>query len=150
MACGWPNHKGYKWVDTKKLVTYGMENFEKRKITEGPTYYGEIPLENGQAETVGVCEWRIGSKENGKEDYDCDESAQIIPEVLMGAEEQVEKEVQVPKVIEAPVTKGQQAGWVKYSVDGTEFAAYPIIVCETVGIFDYWYCLKQILKSCLL
>lgn len=150
LACGWPNHKGYKWVDTKKLVTYGMENFEKRKITEEPAYYGEIPLENGQAETVRVCEWRIESKENGKEDYGCDESAQKIPEVLMGLEEQVEKQVQVPTVIEAPVTKGQKAGWVKYFVDGTEFAAYPIIICETVGAFDYWHCLKQIIKGFLL
>ena len=137
-------------MDTKKLVTYGMENFEKRKITEEPAYYGEIPLENGQAETVRVCEWRIESKENGKEDYGCDESAQKIPEVLMGLEEQVEKEVQVPTVIEAPVTKGQKAGWVKYFVDGTEFAAYPIIICETVGAFDYWHCLKQIITGFLL
>ena len=63
---------------------------------------------------------------------------------------EVEKEVQVPTVIEAPVTKGQKAGWVKYFVDGTEFAAYPIIICETVGAFDYWHCLKQIIKGFLL
>ena len=68
----------------------------------------------------------------------------------MGLEEQVEKQVQVPTVIEAPVTKGQKAGWVKYFVDGTEFAAYPIIICETVGAFDYWHCLKQIITGFLL
>lgn len=29
LACGWPNHKTYKWQDTAKLVSYGFENYEK-------------------------------------------------------------------------------------------------------------------------
>ena len=23
LGCGWPNNKGYKWADTKRLMTYG-------------------------------------------------------------------------------------------------------------------------------
>ncbi|MCD8073781.1 MAG: D-alanyl-D-alanine carboxypeptidase, partial [Lachnospiraceae bacterium] len=33
LACGWPNNKGYKWVDTKKLMNYGLTEFEARDIT---------------------------------------------------------------------------------------------------------------------
>lgn len=28
LACGWPNHKGYKWSDTRTLMLYGIENFD--------------------------------------------------------------------------------------------------------------------------
>ena len=32
LACGWPNNKGYKWSDTKKLMEYALENYEYRQI----------------------------------------------------------------------------------------------------------------------
>ena len=32
LACGWPNHKGYKWSDTKKLMEYGLSNYEYRNV----------------------------------------------------------------------------------------------------------------------
>ena len=34
LACGWPNNKTYKWSDTKKLMTYGLENYEYRQVWE--------------------------------------------------------------------------------------------------------------------
>ncbi len=32
LACGWPNNKSYKWSDTKKLMEYGLEHYEKVKV----------------------------------------------------------------------------------------------------------------------
>ena len=34
LACGWPPRKNLKWADTKQLMTYGIENFEKKQIFE--------------------------------------------------------------------------------------------------------------------
>lgn len=34
LACGWPNHKTYKWSDSRELFTYGLENYTYR-------YFGE-------------------------------------------------------------------------------------------------------------
>ena len=46
LACGWPNNKGYKWADTKKLMTYGIDNFFYREIS--PKLPGDtIKVENG-------------------------------------------------------------------------------------------------------
>ena len=28
LACGWPNNKTYKWSDTKKLMGYGIDNYQ--------------------------------------------------------------------------------------------------------------------------
>ena len=30
LACGWPNHKTWKWSDTRKLMEYGKSNFSSR------------------------------------------------------------------------------------------------------------------------
>ncbi len=34
LACGWPNNKSYKWSDSKKLFTYGTENFVYQSFAE--------------------------------------------------------------------------------------------------------------------
>ena len=48
LACGWPNNKGYKWSDTRKLMTYGMENYTYQTIT--PEHLSvEITVEQGYA-----------------------------------------------------------------------------------------------------
>ena len=42
--CGWPNNKSYKWADTRKLMEYGLEHYEKVKsqsqtrIRDGPCH----------------------------------------------------------------------------------------------------------------
>lgn len=32
LACGWPNHKTYKWSDSRELFTYGLENYRYRTL----------------------------------------------------------------------------------------------------------------------
>ena len=34
LACGWPNNKSYKWSDTKKLMSYGLENYTTHTLQE--------------------------------------------------------------------------------------------------------------------
>lgn len=34
LACGWPNNRGYKWEDTRKLMIYGLTNYEYRDVFE--------------------------------------------------------------------------------------------------------------------
>ena len=34
LACGWPNNKTYKWSDTKKLMNYGLRQFEWHSLNE--------------------------------------------------------------------------------------------------------------------
>ena len=36
LACGWPNHKTYKWSDSRELFTYGLENYRYRNFEEEP------------------------------------------------------------------------------------------------------------------
>ena len=34
LACGWPNNKSYKWADTRKLMEYGIANYQYRDVWE--------------------------------------------------------------------------------------------------------------------
>lgn len=38
LACGWPNNKGYKWKDTRKLMEYGLEHYQYREIDKKCRY----------------------------------------------------------------------------------------------------------------
>ncbi|MDO4513203.1 MAG: serine hydrolase [Lachnospiraceae bacterium] len=49
LACGWPNHKTYKWSDSRKLFEYGIEYYRYREFMPTPSIE-PLVVENGQAE----------------------------------------------------------------------------------------------------
>lgn len=132
LACGWPNHKGYKWIDTKKLVAYGKENFEKRIIAAEPVPTADLPVTDGQSNTV-----RTQAA-----------PTQGIP-MLLRPSEQAEYKVALLPSLPAPVREGTQAGTVHWYVDGTEYASYPIVTASSVPARNYWSCLQELLDQFL-
>ncbi|MFW5668624.1 MAG: D-alanyl-D-alanine carboxypeptidase family protein, partial [Acetivibrio ethanolgignens] len=56
LGCGWPNNKGYKWKDTKKLMEYGIANYEKKSLEKLPQK-GEVlkvvPVVDGEPKCYG-------------------------------------------------------------------------------------------------
>ena len=57
LACGWPNHKTYKWSDSRELFGYGLENFVYRKFGEEEfsgreQYLMPIPVTEAQDEEL--------------------------------------------------------------------------------------------------
>ncbi|MCC8067405.1 MAG: D-alanyl-D-alanine carboxypeptidase [Clostridiales bacterium] len=132
LACGWPNNKGYKWVDTKKLMNYGLSEFELRDITDIEIPVSEIPVVKGQRE-------RVAAKLEEKESV----------QVLMRAEDEIEIRVEELQMIEAPVEEGTQIGRVHYLVDGTEYAVTSIVAAETVKKQTYLYCLGILTEALL-
>lgn len=58
LACGWPNNKGYKWSDTRKLMQYGVDHYFYRSFLEEGTAFDESLLKpvtvlNGQTDVLG-------------------------------------------------------------------------------------------------
>lgn len=33
LACGWPNNKTWKWIDTAKILNYAVNNYDMKKVT---------------------------------------------------------------------------------------------------------------------
>ena len=133
LACGWPNNKGYKWSDTRKLMDYALENYQYREFgTEEETV--SVVVENGTAGGFpGADGVQIGA------------SAETEPfRVLLKSGEEIDVEYDVPESVEAPVEKGQTLGTVIYSLNGGTLREYPLTADASVRKRDFSVCLSYI------
>ena len=137
LACGWPNNKGYKWADTRKLMTYGLRNYNYRDVFERKNL-GSIPVENGQYEGM-----KIGETAMTPVDFGTDQS-EISLSLLLRQDENVRVNYQIPSKLKAPVKEGQQVGKVQYFLGNELLKEYPIYAQRQVDEIDYGWCLKQV------
>ena len=129
LACGWPNNKSYKWADTRKLMEYGLEHYEKVKVKA-----------KQELETVPV----INAADNS---YDPDKEI-LMPvrvkgkdlRVLKDKEEKVTVKCTTKKVLQAPVKKGTVIGKAEYYIGEEKAVSYPIVAMENVSArTPRWY-----------
>ncbi|MCL2854489.1 MAG: D-alanyl-D-alanine carboxypeptidase [Defluviitaleaceae bacterium] len=130
LASGWGNRgKEQKWVDTKRLLNYGFDNFEMEEIVaEGDaagvmeitrTRTPQIPLYYGGSITIPV---RIDG-----------EDISLIPHFP----------VQMP----APVEAGVQVGEGRLHINGEYFATIPIYTAQSASRHDFKTSLEKVLKA---
>ena len=103
LACGWPNNRGYKWEDTRKLMIYGLTNYEYRDVFEQKDL-GRIAVLNGRQQGTTIDEVATTSLEYGSD------VEQMHLSLLLRKDEQITVHYQLPPQLEAPVRKGQQIG----------------------------------------
>ena len=137
LACGWPNNKNYKWADMKKMVSYGMENYEYRKIDTVSTL-DEITVINGIPESGRL----FGST---KIDVRLDNHNEEL-NVLMNQNEKTEIKVEQKEVLKAPVKKGEEVGEVTYLLEGKVIARYPITSAASVEEKNFTWMFSKILE----
>ena len=139
LACGWPNHKSYKWSDSKKLIAYGNENYEKQVISKD----GELP------------EIKIsGGVKREEEKYDFPENVNLKEEekeisCLISDSDQISVTYDCPDTLHAPLKKGQEAGTANYYVNDTYIGSKKLFVNENVTAFDLGWCVEQFLQEFL-
>ena len=127
LACGWPNNKNYKWADTRKLMEYGLNNYEYREIEAGADVL-EIPVEKGvddkdpYQKTTTV---RAAVKESEP------------LSLLMRGDEKIEKKTELPKTLAAPVKKGQKVGEMICLLEGEEVGRFEIRALEDVRRYGF-------------
>ena len=134
LACGWPNNKTYKWSDTKKLMTYGLETYTKKNTSEIALEKMEpIPVSGGQGEKIGEALWVmpwIG-------DYEGEE------EFLLKEGEEITVSYRIAPQLEAPVEAGADLGKVIYELDGTVIGERPVTAKNEIPEIDYVWCLAR-------
>lgn len=127
LACGWPNNKNYKWTDTRKLMEYGLNNYEYHKI-EPETDVLEIPVEKGV---------------DDKDPYQKTTTVRAAVEeseplsILMREDEKIEKKTELPKTLAAPVKKGQKVGEIICLLEGEEVGRFEIRALEDVRRYGF-------------
>lgn len=141
LACGWPNHKTYKWEDTKKLMNYGLENYHYREI-DMPCEFSPIPVENGISKTgrrSDTAYVTIGRGEGGEE----------TKKLLLRDDEQVNIQYEYAEKLTAPVKANQEIGRAIYSLNGIKLSDYPIITLESVDEMNLKWCVQKVIGQLL-
>lgn len=152
LACGWPNHRTYKWIDTRKLMEYGLKNYTWHniyqevelnpvKILEGQPDTGRY---NPYVEVAVDVEIRGGDGEKTVGEL----SREL--NFLLCAEDEVKIDVSCVRELEAPVSKGTKAGMLVYRINGEPVREYELVLAEDVGRRDWRYMGKYVLQEYLL
>lgn len=142
LGCGWPNNKTYKWSDTKKLMNYGLENFEYRNVFEEKSF-DPIAVLNGIPESKNLEDKTFVDVE-----MDIKEEDRNI-NLLMGKEEQVSITYEMEEKLDAPVEEGTIIGHAKYYLGENLIRDIPVVTRETVHKISYFWCAHRLLDKYL-
>ena len=144
LGCGWPGNKNYKWSDTKKLLSYGRENYQYVMLPELPQL-PEIPVTEaapGKEDPYPQKSDRSGyppkqvmlkihavlsEKDRGKR-------------YLLKKTETIIWETELPDKIAAPVRENQKIGTLHAMLNGKEIVSCSVTSNEKIGRITYkWY-----------
>ena len=140
LACGWPNNKSYKWTDTRKLMEYGIANYQYRDVWED-VVLPDVEVKNGvEEESPYETELHMPVCVEGKEE---------IP-LLLRADEGVEIKTEVKDSLTAPVGKGDVVGSIRYILEGEEIASYQVVAGEDIRERDLNWALCWIVRLALM
>ena len=121
LGCGWPPNKNYKWLDTKTLMNYGINNYFYQKIFVSTDNYKKIPINNGVIEYVDT----------------------YIPfslDMILTEGEKVEVIFNVREGLTAPINKNQEVGIVCIYIDNELFRSFSILAQNEVKKKAFiWY-----------
>lgn len=138
LACGWPNHKTYKWQDSKALIAYGNEYYAPGNVGNmEQTYEVEIPTGISVTETGYDYESTTMVKNDGSQ-----------WEMLLGDNDQITTEF-VHEPVTLPIKKDDKAGSIAYYVNGVFAGEQELFYTENIYNFDYQWCFTYFLQEFL-
>lgn len=126
LGCGWPPSKNLKWTDTKRLMTYGIENYYKKQIFE-EVELSPVYVEDGQTNYVKL-------------------SLEGELNLLLRSDEKVRIEYDIPEQLLAPLEVDQKVGTAKYYIDDNLYADIPILTMDSSKKIDYKFCFIRNIK----
>ncbi|KAB3532528.1 D-alanyl-D-alanine carboxypeptidase [Alkaliphilus pronyensis] len=119
-----------RFEEASKLLDYGFANYNTVDIVKKNTSVGKIPVHKGKAmEIDGVVL----------------EDLKVL--VNKGDEDKVNKEVILPKYLEAPLIKGEKIGEVIITIDGAEVNRVDIVTPEEVKKASIFNILVRMFKG---
>jgi D-alanyl-D-alanine carboxypeptidase (penicillin-binding protein 5/6) len=150
LACGWPNHKTYKWSDTRTLMQYGLENYTYHTFEEAAYREDTLPeltIENGQPSYLG------GTAKTGlfipQEEQLGNGEEEVPTGILLKNGEEIQVICKLKDSLPAPAKEGTLAGMIYYVVDGKAFKTEQILTTTSIEAIDYKWCFQQIINRFL-
>lgn len=130
LACGWPNHKTYRWSDAKTLFSYGLNAYHLYRGSKESLNIEDIQVAGGYKKGT-LKEWGTHADLSLSVDADLDQMT-----FLKADSDTAEMKKQIPDSITLPVRKGQTLGTVSYCINGEEIYSCPILAENTVERWD--------------
>ena len=154
LGCGWPNNKGYKWQDTRKLMQYGLDSFEyvmieMRNISKEladikiPVVKG-VPA-NGKISGESYTKVWMKNMEEG-ENTDSTELEQF----LLRKDQKIHLQIVLKKQLYAPVEAKTEVGEIQYLLDGNVIKRQTVIVKNMIERRNYQWCVRKTVETFLL
>lgn len=150
LGCGWPPHKTWKWADMRALEAYAAENYEYRTVgLKGAVTFG-IPVKDGAERFVTAAPAPSFPAGEGPPSM----AAPFLPSsrqfrFLARRDEEVTVRQTLSKVLDAPVTEGQQVGSLNYYVGDDLAKTVPICASRSVPARGFFWYLKNVFQNFL-
>ena len=144
LGCGWPGNKNYKWSDTKKLLSYGRENYQYMMLPELP-----------QLPEIPVTEAAPGKEDPypQKSDRSGYPPKQVMLKIhavlsekdrekryLLKKTETITWETELPDKLPAPIQKNQKIGTLHEKLNGKELLSCLVTADDKIDRITYkWY-----------
>lgn len=145
LACGWPNNKSYKWSDTRKLMEYGLKNYDYRKIRIGnePGVFVTADILKPIEVINGIPDSKNLSDKSYVNAYlNCSKDDEI--KILLREDEKITAKYELHDQLKAPVKAKTEVGKVSYYLGDKLLREYPIITNRGVNKLGINWCIEQI------
>lgn len=130
LASGWPPNKTYKWKDARKLISFGLENYQYKEIYN-ESWNNSIPVTGGAKNFVNIS----GSGEL---------------EMLMASWDEVRIYYDYPKELKAPVYANQLVGHIYITINNVVWEVIDLKTTEEVKTLDFEYYMDYLINKLLL
>ena len=114
LGAGWYPNKSYKWVDARKLLDYGFENFAYEKVGSDEWKLPAVSVVDGMEKHVSI-----------------DTNAKLF-EYLLAENEEVTCRMSYRKELKAPVAKDAVIGTISYELEGKIIEQFTIYTTEQI------------------
>lgn len=129
LGAGWPNHKNYKWIDSRKLLDYILINYERKKIIDRNYYIPQVNVNKGiEAKKINPYV---------KNDV----------EALCFDNDKIEIRHNICKDISAPVKANEPIGKLDIYINNYKYKSIDIFSDITINKIDYNYTINILLKK---
>lgn len=130
LASGWGQKgRSQKWVDTKRVLNYGFDNYKYEVLLEPGTPAGDVSVNRSKTDKVGTY------YSDGLE----------LP-VLPGDKEKLVIKTYLLEQVNAPVKPGEILGVAKLYLDGDLYKEVNLLTSESADRFDLKTCMEDVLN----
>ncbi|MFA9377960.1 MAG: D-alanyl-D-alanine carboxypeptidase family protein [Lachnotalea sp.] len=152
LGCGWPSNRSYKWSDTKKLMNYGLNNYQFCSFNDviiDETKLDPILIKEGQTNQLGEVAYAGLEVVNtdASEDSQDNLMKSKIDGLLLRSDETIDVVYDVKDKLEAPTQKGDTVGTIKYIVNNETWKVNHVVLTDSIKEIDFKWCLEKVLSK---